>query len=1171
MHRFVFALMFLPLGSLAFPVTTALATGARSFKSGPIQITADGAWVWVVNPDSDSVSRLETATDKAVEFPLPDPATRDNPLGLSVREDGSEVWVACHDSDRLYVLRGSDGSLLRQIDLPWGSGPHSLALSRDQSRVLVTLHRAAAIAMINANTKNLSKILAPTYWSPLGIAWMEDGVNAWVTHLFADGEDPFMSRVDVSGPEPKVMSQLIVKSTNPKQSGALTDPNPARNLAEGGYLTFRGHPAQVPTTSGRSEVWLPTQYNNINENIYTPDTTVQTTMRHLNLTNHVIGNTNNDKVILTAVHVHDPIAAGNPWVGAGWDARISGPVDIGFSADGLTAYVLNEQSNDLLVLATNTPAIRTTGFSLVEIPVGWRPMGMALSPTSDRVYVMNQLGRSISVVDLVTQVEIRQIPVTTEPFPAPILNGAKLFHSSVDPAGLGRISVNEKIACASCHPHAEHDGRIWDFENLPGNHGPRSTMSLLGLAETLGPPDPTTGWGQLHRSGDRDEIEDFEHTFQGVSMGGGGVLGGSACLELDPTCLNAAQPGGQDLNDLAAYLLSLPAIPRSPYRRGDGGLSDAAVRGATFFTGGNYPARPADADCASCHVPETGWVDFKFHDVGQRRPAAENELNNRTPAWHVNTPTLRGVWTSPPYDGVAMYASSLVGVVKDLAGRATHGTPGRLTGRQKADLAAFVGSIDGNLTAAEVRAARDTTPPRMIRVEPISTTQIVVWFDETVEPTSAQNPANFTLIDLTAAAPVAITAALWDPQNGDRVTLTTAMQVGCPAIRYQLSPTPGSLGVTDAAGSASNGNNNPIVAADPANLHQFLLTNPLVVTLGASGYESLTVPTHDAAMVGQNLSGWGHDSPWLYMNANWGLNKGFVRWDWESAFATATGLTNPTDIVDASFSLMPAWGDAQDIAIRRTLLSWSDSPTGGDWNSNPTGAPTWTSHAHGSGAWNQAGARRTAVGVDGRNVADYNGGNDVANQLDATVSMPAINERTVFSGAMVTDAFRFWYANRGVTPRVDWGYALELANNNAGLFPEAKYDNWESGLGEAGPVLTITYNLPGPPVQQPGEVSGRGTQRPLWMTKTSGTPILLSFDDIGAPATSYNLYEGTIGSYYSHAGAACGVTPLVVGPRRETLHTPTAGSRYFIVTGTNACAEGPSDLAHPPALLDCLP
>jgi len=85
------------------------AAGARSFKSGPIQITADGRDVWLVNPDNDSVSHLDTATSLVTEYSLP-AALSHAPHGLSVREDGTEVWVACHDSDRVYVLAGRGGA-----------------------------------------------------------------------------------------------------------------------------------------------------------------------------------------------------------------------------------------------------------------------------------------------------------------------------------------------------------------------------------------------------------------------------------------------------------------------------------------------------------------------------------------------------------------------------------------------------------------------------------------------------------------------------------------------------------------------------------------------------------------------------------------------------------------------------------------------------------------------------------------------------------------------------------------------------------------------------------------------------------------------------------------------------------------------------------------------------
>src|SRR3954470_5724111 len=70
----------------------ASAAGARLFKSGPAQITAEGAFLWVANEDNDSISRINTATDGVSEFPLPTISGRHSPRGLSIKEDGSEVW-----------------------------------------------------------------------------------------------------------------------------------------------------------------------------------------------------------------------------------------------------------------------------------------------------------------------------------------------------------------------------------------------------------------------------------------------------------------------------------------------------------------------------------------------------------------------------------------------------------------------------------------------------------------------------------------------------------------------------------------------------------------------------------------------------------------------------------------------------------------------------------------------------------------------------------------------------------------------------------------------------------------------------------------------------------------------------------------------------------------------
>jgi DNA-binding beta-propeller fold protein YncE len=1039
------------LGALLSP-PAASAAGARLFKSGPIQITADGRWVWAANQDNDSVSRIDTSSDEVLEVLLPEPAVKDSPRGLSVREDGSEVWVACHDSDRLYVLSG-DGSLLDRIDLPWGSGPFSVALSRDQSLALVTLFRAEALAVIDVAGRRLSRILSPVYRSPMGICWTEDGRSAWITHTFADGEHPFLTQVRMGDPEPRVLTQMQVFAADPRQSSSLSAPY---KVAEGGYLTTRGHPAQIPTAAGRREVWLPTQYNNITEDIYTPDSTVQSTVRRLDLDTLRILGGNNNKVILSALYVHEN-TNGGAYVGPGWNAGVAGPIDIGFSRDGATAYVLHELSGDLVVLPSATRNARPAGAPpLPEIDAGFRPTGLALSPVAETAYVYNLLSRDVSVIDLAAQREARRIPVAPrsgEPFSPALLQGARIFHSSSDP----RISANSKAACASCHIGGEHDGRSWGFHRLPGLHGPREVPSLLGLGATLGPRDPATGWGQLHRSGDRDELQDFEHTFRGVNMGGTGFLGGDVQPELGPP--NAGRSA--ELDALAEYIASLAPVMRSPYRQADGSLSEAAVRGATFFTGADRAARRGDAGCAACHVPETAFVDFKFHDVGQSRPSSERELNSRSPAWHVNTPTLVGAWTTPHYDGSASFAPSILRLLGDQASRARsarpHGTPDGLTGRQLADLAEFVLSIDGNTTAEEVRGARDRLPPRIVRAEATSLGRIDVWFNETVAKASVEATGNWRLERL-GGGPVAVTGAVWDGRNGDRVTLSARL-LAHAEYRLSVAGT-----ILDAADAASGGVANALDPDDPANQRQISIGGTLTITLGGSGYENLTVPVHDTAMLGPGLSTWSHDSVWLFpVSGGPGVNTGFVRFEWRDALLEAAGIASAEQIVAASFAIRGEFGNAHPIEIRRVLKRWSDPPTGGDWNQNATGAPTWRDHSHPSGRWNSPGA--AAAGGTGSSVADYDGAFDVAQQVDAAASVPAINGEAVFSGAMVTEAFRFWFDH----PAVDYGYALRLA---AGALGEAKFQKAESvlalhppglpqagGLGQGGPVLTLTYDL----------------------------------------------------------------------------------------------------------------
>src|SRR5206468_2659660 len=77
------------------------------------------------------------------------------------------------------------------------------------------------------------------------------------------------------------------------------------------------------------------------------------------------------------------------------------------------------------------------------------------------------------------------------------------------------------------------------------------------------------------------------------------------------------------------------------------------------------------------------------------------------------------------------------------------------------------------------------------------------------------------------------------------------------------------------------------------------------------------------------------------------------------------------------------------------------------------------------------------------------------------------------------------------------------------------------------------------------EVSSAASGRPL-LLRSSGGNLILRYQEI-AGAGGYNLYEGILGSWYSHAASTsnvCGAAAALVSGMRESTLTPSAGGRY---------------------------
>ncbi len=312
--------------------------------------------------------------------------------------------------------------------------------------------------------------------------------------------------------------------------------------------------------------------------------------------------------------------------------------------------------------------------------VGFAPDGVALSSDDGTLYVNAALSRELVVYD--TSAFSTPAPplarialVTAEPLDAKVLTGKRLFNDSFDP----RLSKDGYMACAHCHLEGDSDRRVWDFTDR--GEGLRNTTSLLGRAGT--------GDGPIHWSANFDEVQDFEHDIRDAFQGKGLMSNGDFHTGTRDQKLGDPKAGvSADLDALAAYVTSLASVPRSPKRPAEGQLDAAATRGATVF---------ANAGCPTCHsgarFTDSGWISPgvpRLHDVGTITAGSGKRLGGALPG--IDTPTLRGVWATPPYlhDGSAPTLRDVV-TTKNPAN--AHGSTTSLTPAQIDDLVAYLSSL----------------------------------------------------------------------------------------------------------------------------------------------------------------------------------------------------------------------------------------------------------------------------------------------------------------------------------------------------------------------------------------------------------------------------------------------------------------------------------------------
>ncbi len=541
---------------------------------------------------------------------------------------GDVLVTANPDSGSVTLVSRAAGEVLAEIAV--GADPRAVAITPDGARALVTLRGDNALAVVDLAARALAAIY-PVGHMPFGV--VTDGARAFVS-CFADDQiavldletGAILYRVDVpDAPAGLALSGEWLLATH-FYSGAVTALNvlrtpvvvgsvnaePDGNLAAVIVLDAAGRRAYIPQTrTGLALIsvqymqdWFPV--------ISVLDVERMAGDRAARLTLSML------------------------------DAAANMPADAVFAGEQL--YVALAGSDAVAVI---DPVARA---ALARIPVGANPRGIVAA--AGRVYALNTLDGTLSVIDTATNAVTDTIPVTTLPLDPVLLRGKVLFHRALPPE-----MSDGAISCATCHFDGGADARTW----INFRSGPRNTPALGGAAAL-----PPYNW-----AGDMLELHDtIEDQIRNVMLGKGLI---PAAEPFDPTTADVDAGRSADLDALAAYVASLEPWP-SPYLNPDGTLTAAAQRGMQLFMSGS-------PNCG-CHTPPL-YADGQQHNLAGAAFSLETFEA-------FDTPTLRGLWATAPYmhDGVAQTLEEVLTRTDPV-----HSVAAGLTEQQLADLIAFLLSL----------------------------------------------------------------------------------------------------------------------------------------------------------------------------------------------------------------------------------------------------------------------------------------------------------------------------------------------------------------------------------------------------------------------------------------------------------------------------------------------
>lgn len=486
-------------------------------QTNPLAITPNGTRLLVLNSVEGrlSVFALDGPPD-SLPLLIAEIPVGQEPVSVRALND-DEVWVVNELSDSVSIVSLSRGETL--ATLPVGDEPADLIFS--QGKAFVSCGQSQDLWVISTTTHELTSTIPLPGIFPRALTASADGSRLYVAFHFSGNNSTVLHFRDAP-PQPIPSNPAL--PTPPRTALLVADTDPRV-----GYDVLDHDVAEINPSTGEVVRILGGIGTNIFAVLMTADDTLWTASSearnlvrfqpNLNGTfaESRISRTTGESTVTTDLNPHAKTAK----IPAS-ERALTLAQPMALLADQERVWLAAFGSDRVAALSAEGEILHRVDLRSLSAPTTMRgPRGLAKHPDTPRLYVLNKLSHSLSMIDTETASLLAEFPLSSHnPLPLEQRRGRGLFYDS-------RLSGNGTVSCGACHFDADHDGVAWDLGEPDGE-----MVALVGENRSLGESTPVLrnahpmkgpmvtqslrglrGTAPFHWRGDKASIHDFKASF----------------------------------------------------------------------------------------------------------------------------------------------------------------------------------------------------------------------------------------------------------------------------------------------------------------------------------------------------------------------------------------------------------------------------------------------------------------------------------------------------------------------------------------------------------------------------------------------------------------------------------------------------------------------------------